>query len=94
MGFELGQLVMTAGINNRAADDEAFARMVVRALNRYIRMDWGDLDPEDWKSNDLSVLNGNDRILASYIVPGEQAKVWIITEWDHSVTTILFSDEY
>ena len=94
MSFELGQLVMTAGINNRAAMDENFAKAVTKFLNRYLRMDWGDIGQADWKSNDLAVLLGDDRILASYRVPDEGTRVWIITEWDHSATTILFPEEY
>ena len=94
MSFKLGQLVMTAGINERVAHDDHFARMVTKSLNRYLRMDWGDLCEEDRESNDLAVRNGDDRIMASYPIPNEDEKIWIITEWDHSVTTILFPSEY
>ncbi len=45
--------------------------------------------------NDAAVKNGNDRILAAYKNSGPKAwKIWIITEWDRSYTTILFPDEY
>lgn len=38
---------------------------------------------------------GDDRIFAAYEHPlHEDWKIWIITEWDHSVTTILFPSEY
>lgn len=41
--------------------------------------------------NDAAVRNG-ERLLSSYQAAGQ--KVFIITEWDRSVTTILFADEY
>ena len=45
--------------------------------------------------NDNAVKNGDDRILAAYKNSGPKAwKIWIITEWDRSYTTILFPDEY
>lgn len=54
--------------------------------------DWGDLDEEDRKENDLSVEEGF-RILSAYeLYTGE--KVWIITEADRSSTTILLPSEY
>lgn len=37
---------------------------------------------------------GDDRILAAYIHPEHPDwKIWIITEWDRSATTLLFPDE-
>jgi hypothetical protein len=47
------------------------------------------------KQNDDAVKSGEDRILAAYIHPSHpEWKIWIITEWDRSVTTILFPSEY
>ena len=94
MSFKMGQMVMTRGINDRAAMDESFARLLTKFVNRYIRRDWGDLCEEDKQMNDLAIKNGDDRIMGSYKLPNENEKVWIITEWDRSVTTILFASEY
>ncbi len=54
--------------------------------------DWGDLDDEDKKENELSVKQGF-RILSAYNLENGE-KVWVITEWDRSVTTILLPEEY
>lgn len=35
-----------------------------------------------------------DRILAVYTQKNTDVTIWIITEWDRSVTTILFPNEY
>jgi hypothetical protein len=50
------------------------------------------LDDEDKKENELSVKKGF-RILSAYKLE-TGLKVWVITEWDRSVTTILLPDEY
>lgn len=42
-------------------------------------------------SNNEAVKNG-ERILAAYMYG--DTKIWIITEWDRSATTILFPEEY
>ncbi len=90
--FPLGQLVMTRGVNDMVANDEAFAKFVTESLNRHVKEDWGDVGDEDRAENDLSLKEGF-RILSTY-KSGELPKIWIITEADRSATTILFPDEY
>jgi hypothetical protein len=82
---------MTRGINDRVADDEKFAKFVYDSLKRHANDDWGDLCKEDKQENELS-LNQGFRILSAY--QHERYKIWIITEADRSVTTILFPEEY
>lgn len=62
-------------------------------LFRHLTGDWGDLGPEDQEANDRAVAEGN-RILSSYQMPEGEARLWILTEWDRSVTTLLTPDEY
>ena len=47
---------------------------------------------EDNKLNFINTLSGINRIIASYIT--KLGKIWIITEADRSVTTILKPEEY
>lgn len=89
--FKLGQLVVTRAIDERMDSDLGFQDFVKQSLSRYIHRDWGDTCREDSRANDLAVRNG-ERILAVYIYKGET--IWIITEWDRSVTTILFPSDY
>ena len=88
----LGQLVMTRGVNDRVADDIQFAKLVTESLGRHAKGDWGDLCQEDKKENDFSLKKGF-RLLSAY-ERNALPKIWIITEADRSVTTILFPDEY
>jgi len=61
-------------------------------LSRHLRGDWGDLDQEDRTENELSLKYGF-RLLSSYQVT-ETEKLWVITEADRSVTTLLLPEEY
>ena len=87
--FALGAVVATpralAALDQRAIDASTL-------LARHQSGDWGDVPPEDWKENDLSVINGF-RILSSYPLSPD-TRIWIITEADRSVTTLLLPEEY
>lgn len=93
--MNLGKVVATRGVVDSAAGNPEFATFVVNSLSRYIRGDWGDLDKEDKKANEAAMNGGDARILAAYNCPFDpNYKIWIITEWDRSSTTILFPEEY
>ena len=93
--FYLGQLVATSGVAVAMRENPDFNAFVQASLRRYLKCDWGEMDESDKALNDSAVENGDDRILAAYKSSGPKAwKIWIITEWDHSATTILFPDEY
>lgn len=89
MQFPLGQIVATPGAL------EILDLAAVNAwdlLQRHQHGDWGNVPPEDAEENVRSVANGW-RILSSYPV-SEDHRIWIITEADRSVTTLLLPDEY
>ncbi len=93
--FSLGQIVSTPGAA-RACSPERMAECVALHANG----DWGICDPEDKASNDEALRIGN-RILSAYAIdPAKPCKghgdncLWIITEWDRSVTTFLLPSEY
>ena len=91
MKFALGRIVWTRSVNDRVAIDASFTKFVVDSLKRYANCDWGELSAEDKRENDFSLDKGL-RIFSSYQTGN--ARIWIITEADRSVTTILFPEEY
>lgn len=91
--FEVGKTVATRKVFDKSNENEDFKKFVDSSWLRYINCDWGEMDEEDIEENNEAVKNG-DRILASYESKDLGTKIWIITEWDRSVTTILFPDEY
>jgi hypothetical protein len=92
MKFNPGQLVVTGGINDLMADNEEFAKHVYLSLRRHLTGDWGDVCDEDRVANELALHDG-ERLFSVYKKDG-LPNIWIITEWDRSVTTVLFPDEY
>jgi hypothetical protein len=91
---ENGILVRTSSGREEPAMDELEQanRSPLEFLSRHVRGDWGDLCPEDKTENELSLKHGF-RLLSSYPV-SETEKLWIITEADRSVTTLLLPAEY
>ena len=92
MKFIIGSLFMTHTINVTRVENTIFASELKNALDRYFSCDWGDLTDYDKQLNDSAVQSGEDRILAAYNT--SEGKIYIITEWDRSYTTVLFSCEY
>jgi hypothetical protein len=86
--FALGQIVATPGALElmKASNIDGLA-----LLQRHVTGDWGELGEADKQENELSVRKGF-RILSAYGT-GDR-KLWVITEADRSVTTILRPDEY
>ena len=60
-------------------------------LARHATGDWGELCAFDRRQNEMALRTG-ERVLSSYPVGG--GKVWVITEADRSITTILLPEEY
>ena len=84
--FPLGQVVMTSN-----AADQLAAEDIQNALTRHAAGDWGEVCEEDRKENELSLKEGY-RLLSVY--RSGDAKFWIITERDRSVTTVLMPEDY
>lgn len=87
--FPLGQIVTTPGA---LASLEEAGHIPDEFLSRHARGDWGDLCEDDRQENALSLREGF-RLFSSYTLSTGQ-KLWIITEHDRSVTTLLLPLEY
>ena len=96
--FELGRTIVTARIWYAMEIVKGFSEFVEASMLRYVRNDWGDLCDEDKALDDESV-NNEGRLLAAYNLPNDlkfdgEEKIWIVTECDRSVTTVLFPSDY
>jgi hypothetical protein len=87
--FPLGQIVGTPGALE--ALEEA-GENPAALLKRHVTGDWGELDGHDRLENERSLADGY-RVLSAYILT-TGVKLWIITEADRSVTTLLLPSEY
>lgn len=98
--FPAGRLVMTAAVSDHV---ERGAFNPTPYLSRHFAGDWGNLCDSDKAQNNRALKSGEERLFSSYELDGEgyedmygvkSKKLWIITEWDRSVTTVLFPSEY
>ena len=93
--FPLGRTLMTQGpqrVVNDPTDPRLTTRLLISLFDRHQAGDWGEVGTEDWALNDSALQDGN-RLLSAYTLPNG-VKVWVITEWDRSATTVLLPDEY
>lgn len=87
--FPLGQIVATPGaltaLQQAGQSPDEF-------LTKHAHGQWGELSDEDWRENNYAVSRAL-RLLSSYrLRTGE--RLWIITEADRSVSTLLLPEEY
>ena len=85
--FSLGKVFMTRGVMKRVPAIEA-----LNAFTRHASCDWGDADKFDWEQNNLALKEGT-RLLSVYAI-SNGLRLWIITERDRSMTTLLLPEEY
>lgn len=87
--FSLGRLLATPG-----AIETCLKALVEPQdlLDRHVRGDWGDMHQDDLAANDHALRHGG-RLFSAYNLPTRD-RLWVITEADRSVTTILLPMEY
>jgi hypothetical protein len=93
--FELGQIVATPGALAATTNEQRLYYLARHSIG-----DWGYVCREDWDANDEAVKDGGGVLSAHPIDVAKPCKgfggntLWIITESDRSVTTLLLPDEY
>lgn len=88
--FELGQILATPAALEVLEANNLLPQQLIR---KHMSGDWGVLAEADAQANNNALREGQeDRILSSY--PVGDGKVWVITEWDRSATTILLPSDY
>jgi hypothetical protein len=87
--FSMGLVFATPGA--LAAFEEADESSLV-FLMRHASGDWGDVCSEDRQANEFALEN-KLRLFSVYHLE-DGTKIWIITEAERSVTTILLPSEY
>ena len=87
--FALGRTLITLGaqeaLENAGQTPDFF-------LDMHAKGHWGQVCRDDKQANDDALTEGG-RILSAYKTLAG-VKIWVITEWDRSATTILLPSEY
>ena len=84
--------MITRGVNDLIACNGEFAKHVMLSMKRHVAGDWGEVCDEDRVTNEFALQHG-DRLFSVYKKESVPT-IWIITECDRLVTTMLFPDEY
>ena len=85
--FPMGRLVATPNALAHIAHDD-----ILRALRRHAIGDWGDLDEDDRRENEDSLVHGRRLLSVYYGAAG--TRFYIITEACRTVTTVLLPEDY
>lgn len=89
MRFDLGRVVATPGALDALKQSGQSSRQFIK---RHLSGDWGKMSNFDQQMNEQALAEGK-RIFSAYKLSSGE-KLWIITEADRSVTTLLLPDEY
>lgn len=90
--MKTGRTVVTKSIADRITDNNVFAKQVNDFFGAFLKKDWGDLSKDDKEINDQNAESGIGSLMGAYETC--EGRIWIMTEHDRSVTTILFPYEY
>jgi hypothetical protein len=90
-------IVTTCGVKALMDSDILFRVGVQQCLINHVNGDWGKLRENDKKLNDEALKaekegRMTDSLFSSYSIDGTE--IYVITEWDRSVTTVLLPEEY
>ena len=93
MPYEIMQPRFPVGMTYATPGALALDVDLTRYLHRHHCGDWGDeLCAEDKAANEQALKDGS-RLLSCYRTPAGD-RLYIITEWDRSMTTIMLPSEY
>ena len=93
--FKLGKVVLTQG----AVDALTKANQTPNPfLKKHMFGDWGEICEEDAQANEEAVAHEGNmdkqmRVMSVYKT-NKNETIWVITEYDRSVTTLLLPSEY
>ena len=87
--FELGAVVTTPGAFYALA---RAGQSAAEFLRQHANGDWGELDALD-KAENEHAMSHHGRLVSTYQT-SVGGKLWVITESDRSVTTLLLPSEY
>ncbi|MDK2126761.1 plasmid related protein [Chitinimonas sp. DQS-5] len=89
---------MTCGVDEALQCGAIKMHWLADCIRRHARGDWGSVPKSDAALNLAALTPGDEgRLMSVYPLPTAvdgETTIWIITEWDRSVTTILLPSEY
>lgn len=87
--FQMGKLVSTPGALDAVG---GVVGQILPFVERHVTGDWSENCKQDQLENKRA-LKDNSRIFSKYTLLSKET-IYIITEWDRSLTTIMLAHEY
>lgn len=87
--FQTGQVLATPGALCALGEAHVGAALL---LARHQFGDWGEVGAADWELNNRALREGT-QLLSAYTLP-TGVRLWVITEGDRRLTTLLLPSEY
>jgi hypothetical protein len=87
--FPMGQIVATLGALSAMSES---GQNPAEFIERHAQGDWGELCADDCEANERALKSGA-RLFSRYMTT-KNHPLYVITEWDRSITTILVPEEY
>ncbi|WP_340122647.1 hypothetical protein [Methylobacter svalbardensis] len=88
--FELGKITMTPSAISIIA---SYKVAIGDLLDRHEKGDYGEVSELDWRENTLALLPESvERIMSVYNIGTE--KLWVITDPDRKITTLLTEEDF
>ena len=88
----VNKLIYTIGIVELIQKEKITQTEIVKLLKHHVNGDFGNIDSEDKQIMEENYKAGEGQLLGNYKI--KDYKIWIITEWDRSRTTVLLPEEY
>lgn len=73
-----GTLVATATVNGWIQEDHSIQSSLTQALDRFFCGDWGEMDQDDKQLNELTLEEGEGRLMGVYHLSNGE-RIYIIT---------------
>ena len=73
--------------------DEAFIAVVMEALERFKRNDWGEVDAAAHVTNDINAASGGE-VIGRYPIPDSDGPLYIVAWPGHRHVTVMYRTDY
>jgi hypothetical protein len=88
--FELGDVIFTEKALQLILDRNLEA---IPYIGLHVLGYWSDLSEQDQQANRDAVKNGG-RIISRYTIPPDNTGLWVVTEGNRTLTSVLLPEEY
>lgn len=89
--FSLGKTIISSEVCNLVETNKISTLDIATMISNHNIGEWGTVSEITKLNNEDSIINKNSTILSRYVL--NDITFWVLTEYDHSVTTVLLPHE-